>query len=208
MKRILGILIPILILLVTIGGTWLGQFLGFIPDGLAFWLWPSLIAVLFLVFGVLALLKGLKPLLWPLGAGFLVQTFGIIMLMSRVFESPWEPLWYTLGTVGGVIVLMLLIWLFASIRARYLERSMADGLSGFGGNAEDLARIRDEMMKALDMLRRAGRGRNAIYDLPWSLKKPNSDKSIQRCSWIFTLASPLAGTSISFWSKRYSGPRL
>ena len=153
--------------------------MGWISDEVAFWLWPLLFAVLFLAASVFVLLRGAKLWLWPLGVGFVAQTVGLLLLLlTGVFEDDrWRPLWYTLGAVGAVLLIMLCVWGISSVRARLLEKKLAEGA---GGSQEDLARIRKDMTDALDLLRRAGRGRNAIYDLPWFLVmgRPAAGKTV------------------------------
>ena len=153
--------------------------LGWISDEVAFWLWPTLFAVLFLLASVFVLLRGAKLWLWPLATGFVVQTVGLLLLLlTGVFEDDrWRPLWYTLGAVAIVLAVMLAVWAISTIRARLLEKKLAEGA---GGSQEDRARLRKDMTDALDLLRRAGRGRNAIYDLPWFLVmgRPAAGKTV------------------------------
>ena len=60
---------------------------GFVPDAVAFWVWPSLIAICYLTFGLLSLLfRRILPL-WPLGAAFFVQVVGLFLLGDRTFLS-------------------------------------------------------------------------------------------------------------------------
>jgi len=171
---------------ITVGGAffaglYLAESGGWIPNHVAFWLWPSLIALILAAGAVIALLKGARAALIPLAVGFVVQLIGIILLLVRTFESRWEPLWYTLGAIGLVLLVMGIIWLVNTLRARALERGIAAGLGpDEGTSAQELERIRQDMLGALDLLKRAGRGRNAIYDLPWLLVmgRPAAGKSV------------------------------
>jgi len=166
------------IVVLVLGGTRAARMAGWIPDAVAYWLWPALIAALFLGFAIYALIAGHRRLLLPLGTGFVVQSIGLLMLAMRKFESEWEPLWYTLGAVAAVLLVMGIVWLVYRIRARLLERRLTDGLAGREG--EDLARIRKDMLDALGLLKRAGHGRNAIYELPWFLVtgRPAAGKTV------------------------------
>ena len=179
MKALLTrVLLPVLAVGAVIGAVIGAIKLGWITDGVAFWLWPLLIAVLFLILSILAFLGGARLLLWPLLTGLVVQTTGLLVLLfSPVFESRWTPLWYTLGAVGLVLFVMLIVFVVSTVRARILERKMAEGA---GGSQEDLARIRTDMKDALDLLKRAGRGRNAVYELPWFLVmgRPAAGKTV------------------------------
>jgi hypothetical protein len=180
MKNILTkLVIPFVAVGALIGGVATAAKMGWLSDEVAFWLWPTLFAVIFLALAVVALLRGWKLALWPLGAGFVVQTGGLLLLLlTGVFgDDRWRPLWYSLGAVGLVLLVMLTFWGVSTIRARILEKKMAEG---GGGSQEDLARIRADMLEALDLLRRAGRGRNAIYDLPWFLVmgRPAAGKTV------------------------------
>jgi hypothetical protein len=152
--------------------------MGWVSDETAFWLWPTLFAVLFLALAVWAFLTGARIWLWPLGTAFVVQTVGLILLLVlEVFESRWTPLWYSLGAVAAVLLIMLGVQVVSTIRARMLERQIAEGS---GGGEQDLERIREDMKEALELLRRAGRGRNAIYELPWFLVmgRPAAGKTV------------------------------
>jgi len=144
-----------------------------------FWIWPSLFALIFLVGAIIALFSGARLILVPFLVGFVVQGFGMLLLKFGPFESPWSPLWYSLGAIGITVAVILLGWMIATIRARSLERRMAEGMGG-EGNQQDLARIRDDMQNALSLLKRAGRGRNAIYELPWFLVmgRPAAGKTV------------------------------
>ena len=161
MKNILTkLLIPFAAVGALVGGVATAAKMGWLSDEVAFWLWPTLFAVIFLGLSVLALLRGWKLALWPLGTGFVVQTVALLLLLFTgvLGDDRWRPLWYSLGAVALVLVVMLVVWGISTIRARILEKKMAEG---GGGSQEDLARIRADMLDALDLLRRAGRGRNA-----------------------------------------------
>ena len=168
--RLLGLFLPACVVAVILGAGYQGSRTGLIPQGIWIFLWPSIIALGFLVLGIGALLIGARRWLWPLGAGFVMQTIGIVLLLTDVFESPWEPLLYTLVVVGIVLLVMLIVWLVATLRARWLEQKMVGSIGAAGGaDAQKVAEIRKNMLEALRMLKRAGRGRNAIYELPWFL---------------------------------------
>jgi len=171
--------IPAVVIGGALGGVGLAVGMGWVSDEVAFWLWPTVIAVILLAACVLVLLQGLHRWLWPLGTGFVVQTVGtLILLLSDVFgDNRWKPFWYTLAAMGLVLLVMAIVWIVSTVRARMLEKRMAEGA---GGSEEDIARIRKDMLDALDLLRRAGRGRNAIYELPWFLVmgRPAAGKTV------------------------------
>ena len=168
--RLLGLFLPASVVAMILGAGYQGSRTGLVPQGIWIFLWPSIMALGFLVLGTGALLIGARRLLWPLGAGFVVQTIGVVLLLTDVFESPWEPFLYTVVVVGIVLVIMLIVWLVSTLRARWLEQKMVGSIgAGAGVDAQKVAEIRKNMLEALRMLKRAGRGRNAIYELPWFL---------------------------------------
>lgn len=153
--------------------------MGWVPDTVGYWLWPALVAFLLLIAALIALLRGMYLLLWPLGTGFVVQCVGLLLFwVFEYFDSKWEPLWYTLGAIGIVLFVMFTVYVASTVRARLLERRMAADAGG--ASEEDTQRIRKDMLEALDLLRRAGRGRNAIYELPWFLVmgRPAAGKTV------------------------------
>jgi len=168
--RLLGLFLPAALVAVILGGGVEASRSGLIAPGVWIFLWPSIVAFGFLALSAGALLIGVRTWLWPLITGFVVQTVGILLLWADVFESPWELLLYTLVAVGIVLVIMLVVWLVATLRARWLEQKMVGSLgAGKGVDAQQAAEIRKNMLEALRMLKRAGRGRSAIYQLPWFL---------------------------------------
>ncbi|ANM28751.1 hypothetical protein ABI59_02690 [Acidobacteria bacterium Mor1] len=178
--RLMAALVPAGALGALFGAGWWGQKQGFIAENVWFFLWPSLVAVGFLAFSVAAFLMGFRRWLWPLGTGFIVQTVGVLLLASMTFDRPVEPLIYTLVAVGIVLAIMGGVWLTRFLRARWLERHMLAGMDSGGIDPKELERIRNDMVQALEMLRRAGRGRNAIYELPWFLVigRPAAGKTV------------------------------
>lgn len=153
--------------------------MGWVPDTVGYWLWPALIAFLLLIAALIALLRGMYLALWPLGTGFVVQCVGLLLFwVFESFDSRWEPLWYTLAAIGIVLFVMFTVYVASTVRARLLERRMAADAGG--ASEEDTQRIRKDMLEALDLLKRAGRGRNAIYDLPWFLVmgRPAAGKTV------------------------------
>lgn len=167
--RLLGLVLPSGVVGAILGGTWFASKLGFIPPLVWHYLWPALIAFGFLLLSVGALVIGARRWLWPCLAGFVVQSLGLLLLWADVFEAAWEPLIYTLVAVGFVLFVMLVLWLVATLRARWLEEKMLCGVGGAGTDQQKIAEIRKNMLDALRLLKRAGRGRNAIYELPWFL---------------------------------------
>jgi GTP-binding protein EngB required for normal cell division len=169
-RRILAVIVTAVILALAGAGLWFGRQMRFIPPPVFNYLWPTLVAVAFLAFALIALFARARPWLWPLGTGFVVQGLGILLYALKAYESPWQILAYTLGAVGIVLVLVLLVWLVLALRSRWLEKRMVEGLGGEGDvGREELQKIRDNMMEALSLLRRAGGGSHALYELPWFL---------------------------------------
>ena len=169
-KRILGLFIPASVVGAGVAASGYAYKLGFIPQGVWFYLWPSLIAVLFLAMGLTCLFMGMKRWLWPLGTGFLVQTIGIILMWAGDLDGPWDVLQITVVAVVAMLMLMLIVWMIVTLRARWLEKKMLEGIGGEAGmDQQELHKIRNGMQEALALLKRAGRGRNAIYELPWFL---------------------------------------
>jgi hypothetical protein len=168
MKRILGLLIPASVLGAAAAASGYAYKAGWISPAVWFYLWPSLVALAFLALGLVCLFMGLKIWLWPTGAGFLVQATGLLLLLGGTYDRPIEALQVTLIAVGIVLFIMLVVWLIVTLRARWLEKKMLEGVGGEGGlDAQELQKIRNAMRDALALLKRAGRGRNAIYELPW-----------------------------------------
>ena len=181
MNRVMRWLIPSGVVGAAAGGGVTAHTLGWVPPHVGIWLWPTLVAVILLGLGIFALLQRARLALIPLSVGFVTQIVGLILVLTEVFESPWESLWLTLGTMLLTVLILLAVWGINTIRARILERKLAEGLAtGMEGNQEQLGRIRQDMMQALDLLRRAGRGRNAIYELPWFLVmgRPAAGKTV------------------------------
>lgn len=169
-ERILALGLPAAVVSLGIGVGWWSSKSGLISQQTWFHLWPLLVAIGFLALSVGALIIGARRWLLPMGVGFIVQLTGWFFLLGQVFESAWEPFIYTLLAVGLVVFGMLGFWLFATLRARKLEKNIVDGVAGAEGvDAQKIAEIRKNMLQALTMLKRAGLGRNAIYELPWFL---------------------------------------
>jgi len=173
------VVLPLLALVLVVTAISITVGMGWVPETVGYWLWPALIAFLLLIALVVALLLRAYRLLWPLGAGLIVQTAGLLLFwVFEYYDHPWQPFWYTLGAMGVTVLVMGIIYVVNTVRARLLERRMAEG--GGGGSPEDTARIRKDMLEALDLLRQAGRGRNAIYELPWFLVmgRPAAGKTV------------------------------
>ena len=105
---------------------------------------------------------------WPPLAAFVAQLVGLLLLMSHTIKTPLEVLWYSLGTFT-LVLLCHPDHLARRLAAYPRARKEAGGRRRRGVDAQALARIRKDMAEALAMLRRAGTGRNAIYELPWLL---------------------------------------
>ncbi len=182
MSRLLSrIGIPAGIIASIFGATWWAQKMRWIPEEVQYWLWPTLVALALLAGMILALRGQTRFWAWPFGVGFVVQLIGLMLVLSEDIESGWEAFGYTLGAIALVLLIMGVVWLVNYIRARSLERKMAEGMAeGQPGNEAELGRIRKDMMDALSLLRRAGSGRNAIYELPWFLVmgRPAAGKTV------------------------------
>ena len=153
------------VFLATAGLTRLG-----IPAETWPYVWPGVLALVLLIVAVVALVLGARWLTVPLWIAFVAQTIGALVFLAGKWESPWDSVWWTLGTVGVGIALSGLIWLIVFLRARMLERGMVDGFGDVEGvDPDTVATIRKNMSEALALLRRAGHGRNAVYELPWFL---------------------------------------
>ncbi len=178
--RLAALGVPTVVLASIFGGTFWASKSGMIPPAVAFYLWPCLVALLFLAFGVAALLLGSRRALWPLGTGFVVQAIGTILLWAKVFDTGWQVFTYTIAAVVLVLLFMVGAWLVVMLRTRWLERKMMEGLGGSGDSGDDLSRIREDMKEALALLRRAGKGSHAIYTLPWFLVlgRPQAGKTV------------------------------
>ena len=166
--RLVGLIVPASVAGVALGASAAAHKGGLISAGVFFWLWPCLVAVLWLALAIGALVMRWTKWAWPPLAAFLVQFVGLMLLVARTIQKPLELLWYSLGTFAAVLLVILVVWLVATLRTRALERKLVEG-GGEGVDAQALQRIRKDMAEALAMLRRAGTGRNAIYELPWLL---------------------------------------
>jgi hypothetical protein len=150
-------------------GTWFaGTEFDWLPEGLVIYLWPALLALAWLALAGLAFLWRLRPLFWAAAAGFVVQAVATLLFVVRLLEFSWQPALYSLVAVLVVIVAILVIWAVTSLRARWLERRMIEGV-GAAGTEQELQAVREGMSEALRLLGRAGKGRQAIYLLPWFL---------------------------------------
>ena len=168
-QRLLAFGVPAVVVGAVFGGAVIGAQSGWIPPAVWQFLWPSLVALLFLLLALGAVFIRAWRWLWPFGAGFLVQTVTTLFIIPR-WLKPIETLEYTGITVGLVLLVMLVIWLVVLLRARWLESRMVNGLSSATGvDQQEVAKIRKSMAEALALLKRAGGGRNAIYQLPWFL---------------------------------------
>jgi IcmF-related N-terminal domain len=167
--RLLGLILPASIAGLALGATTAAYRGGVISHGVFYWVWPSLVAVLYLALAFGALIMRWTKWAWPPLAAFLVQLVGLLLLVSRTITEPLDLLWYSLGTLAVGILIVLGIWLFVMFRTRALEKKLLQGTEGGDVDAQKLAQIRKDMAEALAMLRRAGKGRNAIYQLPWLL---------------------------------------
>ena len=166
--RLVGLILPASVAGVALGATTAGYKGGLISAGVFFWLWPCLVALLWLALAIGAFIMRWTKWAWPPLAAFVAQLVGLLLLVSHTIKTPLEVLWYSLGTFAVVLLVILIIWLIVTLRTRALEKKLVEG-GGEGVDAQALARIRKDMSEALAMLRRAGTGRNAIYELPWLL---------------------------------------
>jgi type VI protein secretion system component VasK len=167
--KLVGLILPASIAGIALGAVGAAGHSHLIPEYVFRWLWPSLLAVLFLTLAIGALVMRWTRWVWPPLAAFLVQLVGILLMVGNVFKFGSDFLWYTLGTFLFAILLVLGIWLVVAVRTRALEKKLLEGQGGGDVDAQALAKIRKDMGEALAMLRRAGKGRNAIYELPWLL---------------------------------------
>ena len=166
--RLVALIVPAAVASAALGATAAAHKGGMISPGVFFWLWPCLVAVLWLALGIGALVMRWTKWAWPPLFACLAQIIGILCLVARSITKPLEVLWYSLGTFGVVLLIIVVVWLIVTLRTRALEKRLVEG-GGEGVDAQALQRIRKDMADALAMLRRAGTGRNAIYELPWLL---------------------------------------
>ena len=166
--RLVALIVPATITGVALGATGAAYKGGMISPLVFFYVWPSLVAVLWLALGIGALVMRWTKWAWAPLAAFVAQLIGLLFLVARTIRQPLELLWYSLGTFAVVLLVILVAWLVVMLRTRALERKLVEG-GGEGVDAQALARIRKDMAEALAMLRRAGTGRNAVYELPWLL---------------------------------------
>ena len=151
------------VLLAVSGATKLG-----IPGETWPYVWPALVAAVLLVLAVVAVVVGWRRGSLPLWLAFLAQTVGSVVFLFDRMESPWETLVWTAATVGVVGTIAGVAWVVVYLRSRWLERRMVEGFGDVEGvDPENLREIRKNMTEALALLRRAGHGRNAVYELPW-----------------------------------------
>ena len=138
-------------------------------------------AVLLLALTVLALRFRARKFAIPCFVAFLVQLLGAVLVYFKQVGAG-EYLWpFAVAVVGFTVFLVLLIWLISTLRARYLETKIREGLGGTSSaGKEELERLRKDMNDALTLLRKAGRGGNAIYELPWFMVigRPAAGKTV------------------------------
>lgn len=168
--RIIGMVVPASVAGAVLGASAVGQKAGWISAGVWYWLWPSLVALVYLALGVGALVIRARKWSIPPFAGFLVQVLGILFLIPRwLVRRPLEVLWYSLGAFAIALVVVLVVWMIVALRTRALEKKLVEGAGTDGVDQQSLQTIRKNMGDALALLRKAGQGRNAIYELPWFL---------------------------------------
>lgn len=177
--RLLALVLPpsvLAIVLVVLGGL---RARGTISEPVWYWTWPTLVALLFLALFIGLVVVKAKRWALPALLGFVAQLVGILLLLFDVL-SPRETLFYSLGAFLLTLLVLGSIWLVATLRTRWLERSMVRGMEAEGVDPQSLERIRKDMMDALALLRKAGRGRNAVYEMPWFLVmgRPQAGKTV------------------------------
>lgn len=132
--------------------------------------WPALFALVLLIGTVVAILARWRLGIWPCAAGCLTQLIGTGLLYVGFFKSAWPPFLLTLGVIALVALTLGGMRIGVTLRARALERKMMAGIAGSGGvDEQQVARLREEMDSALQLLQKAGKGRGAVYALPWFL---------------------------------------
>lgn len=171
-ERLLAMVLPASAVAVISGIGAAGVKLGFISPPLWELLWPWLVAL-----ALLALSLGLLYLrafrwVWPPAVGFVVQAICSILLFPVFgwFETGWDFMQWTLGAIGITALVVIIVWVVSTVRTRQLEQDILKGDPGAAGeDQQKLEELRRNMKETLELLRRAGAGRNAIYELPWFL---------------------------------------
>lgn len=130
-------------------------------------MFPGVATLVFLILLIVALVLKARPVMLVSGLGLLGGLIGTALAAIDTFRSPWPGVFLAIGFAVLGLLILGTIWLITHLRARSLEKRLLHGTGG--ASDKDLERMRTDMGEALDLLRRAGRGRNAIYTLPWYL---------------------------------------
>lgn len=153
-----------------------------LPVGLVSLLWPSAVALVFVLLFVLALVLRWKRLRWPFLLAAVIESLAAVLVWLRVLSVPKGAIVMTVVAIVSAALLGVLLALVVVLRARALERKMVRGLAAEapGADQQQIERLRRDMAEALDLLRKAGKGKSAIYTLPWFLVvgRPQAGKTV------------------------------
>lgn len=168
--KIVGAVVPASVVGAAAGASAVAHKKGMISGETWPYVWPWIVAAAFLALLLGVLFLGVRRRwLFPPLAGFLMQTVGSLLFVLEVWpSSPWTLLWWGLGAFGVTLGVLLGLWIYSAIRAFLIERRMREGW-GVQGDGEEIPLIRKRMGEALDRFKRAGGGKNALYELPWYL---------------------------------------
>ena len=89
--RLAALIVPASVAGVALGATTAGYKGGMISAGVFFWLWPCLVAVLWLALAFGALVMRWTKWAWPPLAAFVAQLVGLLLLVSRTIKTPLRP---------------------------------------------------------------------------------------------------------------------
>jgi type VI secretion system protein ImpL len=118
----------------------------------------------------------MEALLRILGSRWFLTGIGafLLCLLIWLFGPLWQPLeslWLLIPVIVAVIVIWACVNVLADLRGRRRERALTDGVTaiepGAEAAAEEVARLRDRLTKAMEALRKARRGRGYLYEQPW-----------------------------------------
>ncbi len=136
-----------------------------------------------------------------LGSRWFLTGIGVALLCVLLWLL--GPLWAVLDNtwvLAGITAALVVLWiglnLLADMRRRRRDRDLVDGLTAPDPAAqagdEEVAKLRDRLTKAMDLLRKASGKRGYLYEQPWYviIGPPGSGKTtaLQNANLVFPLA--------------------